>query len=671
MPRLCLLMACILAFSHQVVSQQKLLDSLKQIVAANKKDTVYIVALARIGQRYRGKDNDKALYYFRKIIVDAHVYPVQSGKTYVAMGLIYIDRNQYDSASMSFAEAENIAKRFPDNTPLWSILYNGYGLYYKKLGDYQKSLEYFMLVDKLGEAGLGKENIAGNYLNIANTYNRMGNRREAIQHLYKALSVFESLGNKKGMSYCYNSLGLLLQQQGNLSAAEEFLKKSLALKEADGDQKGIANSCNELALLYISKRQWEDATQHIDRTIELCERLGSHELMATALLNKGKIFRLQAKYNEASAIFENAKTFIGDLPGQFQRAGLYTEIGRLHYEQKDNSKAIASLLSGLDAAVKSSNVEVLLDAHLFLSEAYAANRQHAEALDQFQKYHSLQDSVSGSKLKLEYKALETQYEVEKKNAEIELLKKDQELQAQIVERQQAIQLGTGIALISVIIASIALVNRYRVVNKTRRQLEIERVRNTIARDLHDDIGSTMSSINIVSQMALREKHVNGTAEDHFKRIAAQSGEIMERMSDIVWSINPANDSIPIMISRMKEFSAEILEPANITYDFHAPEYFDGHLPLEKRRNIFLIFKEAINNVAKYSGANKVSVTMTPLRKKLQLQIADDGNGFDFARAQKGNGLKNIIDRAKSIGAEATIESDLGKGTRISLEVPLT
>src|SRR5690606_17337492 len=132
-----------------------------------------------------------------------------------------------------------------------------------------------------------------------------------------------------------------------------------------------------------------------------------------------------------------------------------------------------------------------------------------------------------------------------------------------------------------------------------------------------------------------------TAEGHFKRIATQSGEIMERMSDIVWSINPANDSLPIMISRMKEFSAEILEPANITYEFRAPESFDRHLPLEKRRNIFLIFKEAINNVAKYSGATNVNVTMIPLKKKLQLQIADDGKGFDLKNARRGNGLKNI------------------------------
>src|SRR5690606_20506944 len=107
---------------------------------------------------------------------------------------------------------------------------------------------------------------------------------------------------------------------------------------------------NELALLYMGKRQWNAATLYIERTIELCEHLGSHELMATALLNKGKIFRLRGKYKEASGIFDYAKTFAEKLPGQFQRAGLYTEIGRLHFEQKDNGKAIASLLSGLDAA---------------------------------------------------------------------------------------------------------------------------------------------------------------------------------------------------------------------------------------------------------------------------------------------------------------------------------
>jgi signal transduction histidine kinase len=600
------------------------------------------------------------------------VHPPQTSKAYVTLALIHGDRSAYDSASFCFQEAEKIARNYPDNKNLWSLLYNGLGLYHKKRGDNEKSLEYFVLVDGLGEAGMGKENLAGNQLNIANTYNRMGNRREAIKYLYKALSLFESIRHTKGMSYCYNNLGVLLKQQANLDDAEIYLKKSLELKEQEGDTKGIANSCNELALLYMEKQEMDNAILHVDRTIKLSEQLGSQELLATALLNKGKILRIQGKLDGAGEQFQSAKPLTETLPNRYLLAALQTETGKLHYEKKNNDQAIASLLLGIDAAQKSSNVEVQLNAHLFLSQAYAANNQYMEALDHFQKYHLLEDSISGTKLKLDYKVLETQYEVEKKNAEIALLKKDQELQARTVERQRAIQLGIGIAFISVIVASFALINRYRVVNKTKRQLEIERVRNTIARDLHDDIGSTMSSINIVSQMALHKREGNGAAEGHFKKIVAHSSDIMERMSDIVWSINPANDSLQMTVSKMKEFAAEILEPADISYRFHGMESLNGKLlEVEQRKNIFLIFKETINNAAKYSGATSVEITLSQHRKNLKMEVTDNGKGFDPALCRKGNGLRNIAARAKGINAALHVQSKPGEGTSISLEIPFT
>ena len=533
-------------------------------------------------------------------------------------------------------------------------------------------MEYFIRVDEMGEAGLGKENLAGNHLNIANTYNRMGNRREAIRYSYKALSVFESVQNIKGMSYCYNNLGLLLKLQSNFVEAETYLKKSLEMKEHEGDTKGIANSCNELALLYTEKKELDKAILHVDRTIMLSESLGSQELLATALINKGKILRFQGEFETAARHFERARPLAEVSPNQYLLAGLLTETGGLFYETK-NPRAIPVLLSGIDAAQKSSNVDALVNAHLLLSQAYAVNNQYREALDQFQKYHELEDSVSGAKLKLDYKALETQYEVEKKNAEIDLLKKDAEIQASIVQQQRAIQIGIAIAFVSAIVVSGVLINRYRVVNRTKRQLEIERVRNTIARDLHDDIGSTLSSINIVSQMAIRRKESDGIAvENHFKNIFVHSSQIMERMSDIVWSIDPANDSVLMTVSKMKEFAAELLEPAGISYSFHGTESLTFQaLGIEKRKNIFLIYKEAINNAAKYSKATFINITLAQQRESLIMEVVDNGNGFNLSTCRTGNGLQNMAERAKGINGTVHFESKPGEGSSIFLQVPLT
>ena len=140
------------------------------------------------------------------------------------------------------------------------------------------------------------------------------------------------------------------------------------------------------------------------------------------------------------------------------------------------------------------------------------------------------------------------------------------------------------------------------------------VRNNIARDLHDDIGSTLSSINIMSQLAIQEnaRLSNGqeNAGTHLKKIANHSASMMEKMSDIVWSINPKNDSIEQVVIKMKEFAAEMLEPKNIDYSFEIEDSIMAlKLDVQKRKNIFLIFKEAINNAAKYSEGNKLTASL--------------------------------------------------------------
>ena len=147
---------------------------------------------------------------------------------------------------------------------------------------------------------------------------------------------------------------------------------------------------------------------------------------------------------------------------------------------------------------------------------------------------------------------------------------------------------------------------------------------------------------------------------------------MERMSDIVWSINPANDSLAMMVAKMKEFSAEILEPKNIQYTFNGIETLNGEtLDVDKRRNVFLVFKEALNNAAKYSGSTQVDIEIKQKSQSLFLGIRDNGKGFNLRDGRKGNGLRNMEERAKAIKASFDIRSEEGKGTEVAMTIPLT
>lgn len=205
-----------------------------------------------------------------------------------------------------------------------------------------------------------------------------------------------------------------------------------------------------------------------------------------------------------------------------------------------------------------------------------------------------------------------------------------------------------------------------------RLLTEERLRSKIARDLHDEMGSTLTSINIISKVAMEGKTDQEKGKAYFQKIKDHSGRMMESMSDMVWAINPMNDSLGRVLLRMKEFAAEILEPARINYHFDHNELELGlALNPEQRKNIYLIFKEALSNAAKYSVANNVLILMQVRDTLFTMVIADNGMGFNATEENSGNGLKNMKIRATEMGGTVLLETLPGKGTKITLQLPVT
>jgi ligand-binding sensor domain-containing protein/two-component sensor histidine kinase len=203
--------------------------------------------------------------------------------------------------------------------------------------------------------------------------------------------------------------------------------------------------------------------------------------------------------------------------------------------------------------------------------------------------------------------------------------------------------------------------------KINQLLHLQQLRLDIARDLHDDVGSTLSSINMTSSMANRLVKSGKDQIDLFHTIQSASGKAMEMMNEIVWSIKPENDKPEMMISRMRQYASEILEPAGIDFQFNIQEKsYQGLIPLNIRRDLFMIFKEALNNLAKYSQAKESKINMEFDRGELKLIIEDNGVGFDVNQTPRGNGLKNMEERAKTIGAKYKLVSTPGTGTRIEL-----
>jgi signal transduction histidine kinase/ligand-binding sensor domain-containing protein len=210
--------------------------------------------------------------------------------------------------------------------------------------------------------------------------------------------------------------------------------------------------------------------------------------------------------------------------------------------------------------------------------------------------------------------------------------------------------------------------RYRVA----QLLEIERVRARISGDLHDDIGANLSKIAILSEVAHQQfGGGGGPSESTLSSIAGIARESMAAMRDIVWAVNPKRDRLFDLTRRMRGFASDIFTSRDIEFQFHAPDR-DRDLKLgpDIRRNVFLIFKEAVNNAVRHSGCARTSIKLRVESGSLVLEVTDDGKGFNPAESGEGHGLASMVRRAESFGGTLEIISAQREGTTVRLRAPI-
>jgi signal transduction histidine kinase len=201
-------------------------------------------------------------------------------------------------------------------------------------------------------------------------------------------------------------------------------------------------------------------------------------------------------------------------------------------------------------------------------------------------------------------------------------------------------------------------------------VEIATMRTGIATDLHDDIGANLTKIAILSEVTRQQLEGNGEAGDRLSTIARISRESVASMSDVVWAINPKRDTLRDTIRRMRQHAEEVFAGRGVPLDFHAPEGDERvRIPLDVRRDLVLIFKEALNNAVRHSECRKLRIDVDVDQSGLHLRVADDGVGFDTSTDSAGNGLTSMRRRAEKMGATLQVVSAPGHGTAVLLSVP--
>ncbi len=214
--------------------------------------------------------------------------------------------------------------------------------------------------------------------------------------------------------------------------------------------------------------------------------------------------------------------------------------------------------------------------------------------------------------------------------------------------------------------------------RVRRLLEIERIRARIATDLHDDIGSGLTHIGLLSEITLKKMAKaegdlsKNEIQDAVLRMGEAARELSQAMSDVVWSINPRHDSVAALQHRLAAFAYDVCLAKGIKLTLDVDQELAAKsLDPEKRQNLLLIAKEAVHNAAKYSESPSMTVTLVRQKSNIVLRVTDEGRGFDAKNPREGNGLYNMRARAEKLGGRCEIVSRTGEGAQVTVVAPFT
>lgn len=623
----------LLLFSGSATGQDLArITRLRDSLSILKEDTFRVTALRQLGNLYYGIKADSAIYFTKKGLDLAGKLHWTKGIAQCALNLgnnfIYIAK--YDSA-----------------------------VYYET-----RALEPAI--------ALGDSNrIALIYINRGAAYTETHQYEKALSDISTAMRIAEQSGNKERQARASQSICELYMYQDKYDLALPWAEKALRLETELGDemQQGVAEM--SVGGLYSVKGKYAEAENFLSRALVRLDKTHRPDMTVECALSLSDVYLKTKRLAEASAILQKALITATQLHLPDRMAIVYASMGSVDMQAKAYASALSSYRKGYeiiehDTAFQK-NKYICLSG---MAEANAALGDFKMAFGQLTASNLLKDSVLKKSQDEKMLSLQTGFETERKENEIQLLKKDKAINLAEIKRQRTATFGiilfAGMLLVIILFAT----GRYRATQKVKRLAEIAALRNNIASDLHDDIGSSLSSIHINSKIALRKTALPGFITDQLEKIRASAARTMDGMNDIVWAIHPDNDTLDKIIIRMKEFAAELLEPLNIEYRFAVVmEPKTTSIDISLRKDIYLVYKEAMNNAAKYSQCSSIVISIQQTKHLFELTVTDNGSGFDRAKVIPGNGLKNMEQRAEAVKGLLLVSSD--KGTSVRLVIPIT
>ncbi len=525
---------------------------------------------------------------------------------------------------------------------------NNIGAVNRSLGLYEEALENYLLALTIYEKSNSLKNETTVINNIGNVYSYLGMTTKALEYFNKAKDNSIKLNDKKGQSEAFNNIAIIYANEGELQEALDYFKFSLNIEKDLKDKKGTAESLNNVGAVFYYMQEIDSALYYIRQSVAIEKSIKNYTAISSSYNN---IATILIENNRA----DEAKEFI------------------------DSAYAIA--------VEEKTTVDIEAALEIY-ANYYEAKNDLKSALKFRKEYSAFKDSTLNVETNNKVAELEIKYETEKKENQIlqqraQMAEKDLQ-----VKRRDSIIFGSlGLALILGLLGYL-LYNQQKLKNRqlqkegelksalakieTQNKLQEQRLR--ISRDLHDNIGAQLTFIiSSIDNLKYGFADIGQKLGEKLSGISDFTSQTIYELRDTIWAMNKESITFEDLHARIAnfienaknaseqtEFSFSIEENVNPAHVFTSLEGM----------NIYRIIQEAVNNALKYASAEKVEVNISQLGNFYDVEISDNGKGFDLNSTEMGNGLNNMKKRSREMGGKIEFLSKENKGTKVNLKFPL-
>ena len=551
-------------------------------------------------------------------------------------------------------------------------------------GDYEDAIDSYKLAMALVDSTNGSQTLSFVYHNMANAYERTGIIDSALFYSLKALRRYEIANDSQRVASVRMNIASQYRAIKEYDLSEKVNLQALEMYRALGDVFFEAAIENNLALLNNDRERYAEALQHAEKSLELWQSLGQRLVVAYSYTNLGIAQKGLGQLNQAEESLKSALKLQEERGDRYEMIFLKMHLADVLNRRGDFVEAANLGKEAYLGSVEDNLLTFQQKTAQTLSKIYENQSNYQSALFYLQKSTAAQDSLFFTEKAKEVLKLKEQYETEQK--ENEILRQQNELvnnELSIKNRNNLLLASGGLVLLMLVTGYAAFRHQRLKAQAKEREAELQRAmveaqaqeslkeqRIRIARDLHDNIGSQLTYITSIIESA--KKGID-QGEAYITGKLVQMGHFavttISELRDTIWAMNKDEISLIDIQERTKELAAMVHDATDdrirVKIKSEASDVvFNSFIGM----NLFRIVQECVNNAVKHSSTTEINIEFSESTDAVSVAIADAGEGFNPQEKSLGNGLRIMKSRAEKSGIDLKLESAVGQGTTVTLEL---